>query len=259
MELLDKPDLLRDLRAKAYEYGRKITWPQIGKKYIALSQKILDGKPEVFVKKETILDPLILPPFSLTHIKRLTDDTGIIQHAKFGIPNLKEGYCLDDNSRALLMVLMAYRQKKDSQALDLSPIYLSYIHYMQNKDGTFKNFLSFNRNYLDKVGSEDSFGRTIWALGYLLGNAPNDAYYQTGRLVFFDAASNFEKLQSVRGIANTMVGISYYLRKDHSDESMIEKLKNLAGTLTRHYEENATGDWKWFESILTYDNGNYRN
>jgi len=92
-----------------------------GEKYIEVAQKILDGKPKVPEKKEIIIDPLILPPFSLAHIKRLTDDTGIIQHANFGIPNLKEGYCLDDNARALLMVLMAYRQKKNTLALELSP------------------------------------------------------------------------------------------------------------------------------------------
>ena len=255
MELLDNPDVLKILRKKAYNYGREITWPETGEKYIAVAKKILTDKPEVFAKKETILDPLVLPPFSLVHIKRLTDDTGIIQHAKFGIPNLKEGYCLDDNARALLMVLMAYRQKKDSLALELSPIYLSYIHYMQIKDGTFRNLLSFNRNFLDKVGSEDSFGRTIWALGYLIGNAPNDAYYQTGRLVFFDASQNFEKLQSIRGIAYTMVGISYYLRSNPSDDSMIEKLRNLTYKLIKHYEENSSPDWKWFEPLLAYDNG----
>lgn len=255
MELLDKPEVLKNLRQKAYHYGRTITWPRSGEKYIELSRKILDDKPEVFVKKENILDPLILPPFSLIHIKHLTDDTGIIQHAKFGIPNLKEGYCIDDNARALLMTLMAYRQTKDALALELAPIYLSYIHYMQNKDGTFRNFLSFNRNFLDAVGSEDSFGRTIWALGYLLGNAPNDAYYQTGKLIFFDASPNFEKLTSIRGIANTMVGISYYLRCNPSDESMTERLRNLACKLLRHYEENSSPDWKWFEQLLAYDNG----
>lgn len=255
MELLDKPEVLKNLRKKAYDYGRKITWPKTGEKYIAVAKKILDDKPEVFVKKEIILDPLILPSFSLVHIERLTDDTGIIQHAKFGIPNLKEGYCLDDNARALFMALMAYKQKKDTLALDLSPVYLSYIHYMQNKDGTFKNFLSFNRNFLDEVGSEDSFGRTIWALGYLLGNAPNDAYYQTGKLVFFDAAPNFEKLQSIRGIANTMVGISYYIRSNPFDDSMTERLRNLAHKLIKHYEENSSPDWKWFEPLLAYDNG----
>ena len=236
-------------------YGRKITWPKTGEKYVALSEKIMNEDHEVVTKKDTELDLLILPPFSLTHINRLTDDTGIIQHAKFGIPNLKEGYCLDDNARALLMVLMAYRQMKDMRALELSPIYLSYIHYMQNADGTFRNFLSFSRNFLDEVGSEDSFGRTIWALGYLLGNAPNDAYYQTGKLVFFNAAPNFEKLKSIRGIANTMIGISYYLKSNPSDDSMTERLRNLANILIKHYKENETPDWKWFESLLAYDNG----
>jgi len=255
MELLDKPDVLKMLRKKAYNYGRKITWPKTGEKYIEVAKKILTSKPIVFTEKETIIDPLVLPPFSLAHIIRLTDDTGIIQHAKFGIPNLKEGYCLDDNARALLMVLLAYRQKKDSMALKLSPIYLSYIHYMQNKNGTFRNFLSFNRNFLDKVGSEDSFGRAVWALGYLLGNAPNDAYYQTGKLVFFYASPNFEKLQSIRGIANTMVGISYYLRSNPYDDSMAERLRNLAYQLIRKYEEHSSADWKWFESLLAYDNG----
>jgi hypothetical protein len=218
-------------------------------------ERILAGPGTDVIRKHTIVDPLLLPPFSLAHIKRMTDDTGIIQHAKFGIPNLKEGYCLDDNARALLMVLIAYKQKKDTLALELSPIYLSYIHYMQNDDGTFRNFLSFNRNFLDAIGSEDSFGRTIWALGYLLGNAPNDAYYQTGKLLFFDAAPNFEKLKSIRSIANTMIGICYYLRSNPSDDAMTERLRSFAQTLTRHYESNSTGDWTWFEPLLAYDNG----
>ncbi|MDH4089171.1 MAG: glycosyltransferase family 4 protein [Cyclobacteriaceae bacterium] len=255
IELLSNPDVLHDLQKKAHDYGRNITWPKTGEQYALLAKNILAEPAVLVVKKETIVDPLLLPPFLLTHIKRLTDDTGIIQHAKFGIPNLKEGYCLDDNARALLMVLMAYKQKKDDLALELSPIYLSYIHYMQNKDGTFRNFLSFNRNFLDQVGSEDSFGRTIWALGYLLGNAPNDAYYQTGRLVFFDAAPNFEKLKSIRSIANTMIGISYYLRNTPGDDGMTERLRNLAYTLIKHYQENSTHEWKWFESLLAYDNG----
>ena len=254
-ELLDHPEELKELKQKASEFGQKITWPKTGEKYMALASTILKDGYQVTEKKETVLDLLILPPFSLAHINRLTDDTGIIQHAKFGIPNLKEGYCLDDNARALLMVLMAYRQMKDKRALELSPIYLSYIHYLQNVDGTFRNFLSFSRNFLDEVGSEDSFGRTIWALGYLLGNAPNDAYYQTGRLVFFNAAPNFEKLTSIRGIANTMIGISYYLKSNPSDDSMTERLRNMAFTLVNHYEENESADWKWFEALLAYDNG----
>jgi glycosyltransferase involved in cell wall biosynthesis len=254
LELLDKPDVLKTLRKKAYDYGRNITWPKIGQKYVEAAEKIVAEKPVKVVQKETNIDPLMLPEFSLDHIKRMTDPTGIIQHAKYGIPNLKEGYCLDDNARALLMVLMAYRQKKDPLALELLPIYLSYIHYMQNKDGTFRNFLSFKRDYLDEVGSEDSFGRAVWALGYLIGNSPNDAYYQSGRMIFFEACPNFEKLQSLRGIANTMIGICYYLMVNKSDESMIEILRKLTFKIIDQYDVESSPEWKWFEPILCYDN-----
>lgn len=255
LELFDNPNQLRTLQEKAFAYGKEIAWPRIGEKYMALANHILATSHKPFVKNETLIDPLLLPPFSLAHIKRLSDDTGIIQHAKFGIPNLKEGYSLDDNARALLMALMAYRQTRDAQALELTPIYLSYIHYMQNKDGTFKNFLSFSRSFLDEEGSEDSFGRTIWALGYLLGNAPNDAYYQTGKLMFMEAVPNFEKLQSIRSIANTMIGVCYYLKANPADENMKGRLRSFADVLMKHYNDNQSDDWHWFEQLLAYDNG----
>lgn len=254
IDLLDHPAELKSLRNKAFAYGQEITWPKAAAKYNALAKAVLQEKAEQPEKKETILDLLLLPPFLLDHIKRMTDDTGIIQHAKFGIPNLKEGYCLDDNARALLMVLMAYKQMKLPLALELLPIYLSYIHYMQNEDGTFRNFLSFRRDFLDAQGSEDSFGRTIWALGYLLGNAPNDAYFQSGRQIFFDAVPNFEKLKSIRSIANTIIGISYYLQSSPNDEAIRETLRKLAYKLVDQYKRNKTENWVWFEELLAYDN-----
>ena len=254
LDLLDNPETMKTLRSNAFNYGREITWPKIGEKYVQLAETIVAQQPDVLVESETILDLLALPPFLLDHIQRLTDDTGIIQHAKYGIPNLKEGYCLDDNARALLMVLMTYKRNKHPLALRLSPTYLSYINYMQNPDGAFRNFLSFNRNFLDEVGSEDSFGRTIWSLGYLLGNAPNDAYYQTGREIFFDAMPNFVKLQSIRSIANTMVGICHYLKSNPMDEGMIEVLRQLANRLMADYALNRTDNWHWYESLLAYDN-----
>lgn len=253
-DLLDHPAKLKSLRDKAYLYGQEITWPKVGMKYNELAKAILKEQTGQTVKKETILDPLVLPPFLLDHIKRMTDDTGIIQHAKFGIPNLKEGYCLDDNARALLMVLMAHKQMKLPLALELLPIYLSYIHYMQNEDGTFHNFLSFRRDFLDERGSEDSFGRAIWSLGYLLGNAPNDAYFQSARQIFFDAVPNFEKLQSIRSIANTIIGISYYLQSSPNDESIREVLKIMTSKLVSQYKQNKTENWCWFEELLAYDN-----
>lgn len=253
-DLLDHPDQLKLLRNNAHTYGQQITWPKSGAKYIELAETIIKNKIEQPDKKETILDPLMLPPFLLDHIKRMTDDTGIIQHAKFGIPNLKEGYCLDDNARALLMVLMAYKQMKLPLALDLLPIYLSYIHYMQNEDGSFRNFLSFRRDFLDERGSEDSFGRAIWSLGYLLGNAPNDAYFQSARQIFFDAVPNFEKLQSIRSIANSIIGICEYLQRNPQDESIIEILRSLTAKLVNQYQQNKTPEWHWFEELLAYDN-----
>jgi glycosyltransferase involved in cell wall biosynthesis len=258
IELLDNPEKLHEIQQNAKEYGKNVTWPKTGKKYRELAANIIAKPAASIEKKKNVIDLLLLPPFSLAHIKRLTDDTGIIQHARFGIPNLKEGYCLDDNARALLMALMVYKQKKETIALEFMPVYLSYIHYLQRKGGLFGNFLSFNRNFVDDIGSEDSFGRTIWALGYLLGNAPNDAYYQAGRLIFFDAAPNFEKLKSIRSIANTMIGISYYLKGNPSDDGMTERLRGLAQKLIGHYHEHSShgvSKWKWFESMLAYDNG----
>ncbi|MGE5521958.1 MAG: glycosyltransferase family 4 protein [Candidatus Dadabacteria bacterium] len=254
MKLMDSPGRLNKLRKKAADYGKEITWTKAGAKYDALAKQIAQEAVENPSKKETVVDPLTLPPFLLDHIKRMTDDTGIIQHAKFGIPNLKEGYCLDDNARALLMVLMAYKQKKLPLALELLPIYLSYIHYMQNKDGTFRNFLSFSRQFLDEVGSEDSFGRTVWALGYLIANAPNDAYYQLGKEIFFQSVPHFDKLGSIRSRSNTIIGICYYLKSNPHDEGMRACLKKMALQLVQDYHTHKCDNWHWFESLLAYDN-----
>ena len=254
-DLLENPAKLNELRRKAWEYGRNITWPRIGEQYAELLRAIRQKGIKIKPRRETVVDPFVLPPFSLAHVQRLTDDTGILQHAKYGIPNLKEGYCLDDNARALLMVLMAYRQKKDPVALDLLPVYLSYIHYMQNTDGSFRNFLSFNRNFLDKKGSEDAFGRAIWALGYLIQHAPNDAYYQTGMEIFSNAYPHFEELTSIRGISNTLLGLSHYLKHRPSDETILSVMRNISYKLLEAYDQHKTEEWKWFEPVLTYDNG----
>ncbi len=254
IDLLDNPQKRLAIREKAYEHGRKITWPKIGSIYNNVVEKVVDEDIKIEKKEVIPFDISLLPTFSIEHIKRLTDDTGIIQHAKFGIPNLKEGYCLDDNARALLLASMTYKVKKDASALRLSPIYLSYIHYMQNPDGNFRNFLSFTRQFLDEEGSEDAFGRTIWAIGYMLANPPNNSYYQMGKLIFDKATPIFDNLKSIRSIANTIVGVCHYLSSNMSDDIMIERLRKLTHVLIEHYEINAHDDWKWFEELLAYDN-----
>jgi len=255
LNLLDNPNKLQELRTKAYNYGKKIRWSLIGEEYLKLANIVAKNHYHKPIEKKSIIDSTLIPTLSLNHFKRLTDDTGIIQHAKYGIPNLKEGYCLDDNARALLAALAIYTRTKNQEALDLIPVYFSYIHYMQTPTGTFRNFMSFDRRFLDEEGSEDSFGRAIWALGYLIRYSPNDAYYQLAAEIFDKAYPNFDKLTSIRGIANTLIGITHYIHHFQSDEKMIKLMETLRMKLVVQYKNNCDKNWHWFENILTYDNG----
>ncbi len=255
IELLDQERILNELKTNAYEYGLGLRWPVIGAEYIKVAQQASQNHDfSDKILRNSIVDPEILPKFSLTHVIRLTDDTGIVQHAKYGIPNLKEGYCLDDNARALIMALMAYQRNKSREAFELLPVYLSYIHYMQREDGNFRNFLSFNRDYLDEVGSEDSFGRTIWALGHLIDCAASHSYREFALELFHRSVPHFKNLVHLRGMANTLIGISLYLKAIPTDEGMMNELVNLTKPLLAAYEKTRSDDWEWFEDKMTYDN-----
>jgi glycosyltransferase involved in cell wall biosynthesis len=254
LDLLDNRHKIEHLREAAIEYGHKLKWPKIGAKYIKVAKSAMESFSYIQKEKQTILDPYLLPDFTLAHIKRLTDDTGIVQHAKYGIPNLKEGYCLDDNARALLMTAMAHYKNKTDDTFNLMPIYLSYIHYMQNDDGSFRNFLSFSRNYLDEIGSEDSFGRTIWALGFLIYSFPKESYHQLGLDIFNNSIPFCKQLIHLRGIANTIIGMSYYLKRFPEDEETKILMYEMTYKLINIYNIEKSDDWNWFEDILTYDN-----
>ncbi len=255
-DLLDHPAKLAQLKHNAFKYGLNVRWPLIGKTYLnTLKETILSShiNSSTF-SKSIFIDVDTMPEFDLSYVRRLTDDTGIVQHAKYGVPNLKEGYCLDDNSRALIMVLMAHDLYKTKEALDLLPIYLSYIQYMQTEDGNFRNFLSFNRHYLDEVGSEDSFGRTIWALGCLIKYSPNNSYREFGQELFLKSVPHFKNLKHLRGIANTVLGLYLYLKAYPYDETIKNELISLATPLLEAYKNNSTRKWKWYEEKMTYDN-----
>jgi len=253
-ELFEEPSRLAQLKRNAYEYGKHLRWPNTGKVFIAA---LYDAISEAKTKQDEtrpIIDPDMMPAFSMAHIQRLTDDTGIVQHAKYGIPNLKEGYCLDDNARALIMAILAYQQNKSKVALELLPVYLSYIQYMQLDNGNFRNFLSFKREYLDEVGTEDSFGRTIWSLGYLINNAPNNSYREFAKDLFLKSIPHFAELHHLRGLGNTIIGVSSYLKAHPYDEGMINEMNKLAEPLKAAYRKTKSEDWHWFEDKMTYDN-----
>lgn len=261
--LLDNPDQLKGLQQKAWEYGQKHRWPKAGKQYLKLIQQVTSDEMltdieekamAVLNDKTTPFDTVRLPPVNLAHILRLTDDTGILQHAMYGIPNLKEGYCLDDNARAIMLTAMAFRYLKNYDALKLLPVYLSFLHYMQREDGLFRNFLNFKREYKDDIGSEDAFGRAIWALGFLIHYAPNSAFREFGLEAFRRSEAHFVNLHHLRGIANTIIGIAQYLSCFPADENTLHNLHVLTGKLIEAYRLTASKDWHWFEEKLIYDN-----
>ena len=253
-ELFENESLLKELKSNAYTYGKHLRWPNTGSVYIETLKEAITYAKSVKDEIKPIIDPDMMPAFSMAHIQRLTDDTGIVQHAKYGIPNLKEGYCLDDNARALIMVIQAWQQNKSKAALELLPVYLSYIQYMQCDDGNFRNFLSFRREYLDEVGTEDSFGRTVWSLGYLINNAPNNSYREFAKELFDKSVPHFKNLKHLRGLGNTIIGLTNYLKAHPYDEGIINELNNLATPLKAAYKAHRTDEWHWFEEKMTYDN-----
>jgi len=254
-ELFADESKLKELKANAFEYGLHLRWPSTGDVFVDVLNEAID---KYLSEKETggkpIIDPDIMPAFNLAHIQRLTDDTGIVQNAKYGIPNLKEGYCVDDNARALILTILAYQQNKSKVALDLLPIYLSYIQYMQCDNGNFRNFLSFRREYLDEVGTEDSFGRTIWSLGYLINNAPNNSYREFAKELFLRSVPHFKDLKHLRGLGNTIIGLTHFIKAHPNDEHIKDQLDKLAEPLKAAYRKNKQGHWHWFEEKMTYDN-----
>jgi len=255
LELFDEPEKLEKMRVKAYEYGRKTTWPQIGSKYLNILSEIRKKNRSLEIKEDQIINPSALPRLDLSYIKRLTDSTGILQHASYIVPNFSEGYCLDDNARALLMAVMTYRHNKDKDASDLIPVYIGFINYMQNKDGSFHNFLGYNRDFLDEKGSDDSFGRTIWALGHLIRYSPNPEYREIAESIFKNSLPHFEILKSLRGIANTIIGIYHYLKFNSENEELRQMLKKIVSVIIKSFNIESDNSWEWFEPVLSYDNG----
>lgn len=252
-ELLNNPAEIKAIKEAAFEYGKKMYWNKIGLHYNKMIHKILSN-PLNIVDINRYKKIASLPKFSLDHIRRLTDNTGIVEHANYSVPDYKEGYCLDDNARALLLVLTAYELGIDKNSIGLADTYLQYIKLMQKEDGLFNNDMSYDKKFLDETGSEDSFGRTIWAIGHLIRLAPNDSHLQFSKDIFFRSFSHFEKTQSIRAIANIIIGLCNFLNRYPDNERVMHILDVLTNKLIRQYNDEADETWKWFEPILCYDN-----
>src|SRR5690554_5642938 len=183
-----------------------------------------------------------------SHIFRMTDDTGIFQHAKYSVPDPAHGYTTDDNARALLVAAMLWERFGSPKYLDLAYIYLRFILEAKNGDG-FRNFMNYNRQFSEVTGSEDCFGRAIWSLGYVVAcSALPRGLRQAAGFLLQETNGRCHRLQSVRGRAYTLLGLSIW---GGADTRLIRK---LAGDLVRLYRQNAEDSWRWFEEKITYCN-----
>jgi len=184
------------------------------------------------------------------YIFRLTDDTGMLQHSKCGIPDPRHGYTTDDNARALIMALMLNERFKEKKYTGLAYRYASFLLNAQNPDGTFKNFMGHNREWLEEKGSEDCFGRCLWAMGYGLSSDSCPQDIKQGLRYMMDASlPHAASLHSPRGRAYSLIGLS--MTESRDVQSLILE---LGRSLCLMYEEHSDGEWKWFEDIIAYCN-----
>jgi hypothetical protein len=194
------------------------------------------------------------PPINLAYLRTLTDCTGIIQHGTHAIPNRKLGYTTDDNARALIIASKQYDRTHSREDLDLAVTYLSFLLYARSTNHRFKNFMSYQRVWLDSDGTEDCLGRSLWACG----TAASSGLPENTRIVaakLFDECSVWAgDLNSPRARAYTIIGMSEYLNSGQEHPGLTDKINALGDTLLVGLKAYSTPDWVWFEPYMTYGN-----
>ncbi len=258
--LLDNAAERDAMRKRAYLFGREMIWPKVARRYMDSFERARaecrHSSQSNFVIKPLDQRPGDLPPLKLDHLLRMTDDTGILQHATFTLPNYHEGYCTDDNARALIVSThLAELELGNGQSASLTTRYLSFIAYAFNREsGRFRNFMDYQRNWLEKSGSEDSQGRTLWALGIVIGRSNVPAFKSMASSLFEQALPSILDTTSPRAWAFTLIGIHEYLRRFNGDRLISQIRNDLAERLYALYQQNRTEDWHWFENELAYCN-----
>lgn len=192
---------------------------------------------------------------NLQHLFSMTDCTGIIQHAKYSVPDLITGYTTDDNARALIIACRLYEKSPCQEFFSLISRYLAFLDFGQNPDGKWRNFMNYQRQFIEPEGSEDSFGRSVWALGHTSNtDSLPSGYRDIASFMAENALVNLEHLQSLRAICYSLIGLVhlYNANVNFVEESTIASTAERVLTL---YKENKTSDWHWFENIITYANG----
>lgn len=256
--ILQSDEAFYSLRRNAYDYGRSRTWPKIGQVYWRLFDQTRPRLPIQVLGRSPLtaaetLSSIEVPEPALDHLIRLTDDTGLFQHARFTIPNRAHGYCTDDNARGAMAMTKYYAQYRDTRALRLLDIYLAFLMYAEEPDGSIRNFLDFNRRWWDNEPGHDGFGRALWALGTVLANPPSPAYLSVMKDCF-DRTTGHVQQQSLRGLAYCILGLCDYLKQFPGASDIKRHVELAADKLVARHREDHAPDWDWFETWLTYDN-----
>ena len=247
------------MRKRAYQLGREMTWSHVAESYLKSFQDARHSRihvPKPLAVRTLEEQPLELPRMNLDHLMRMSDSTGILQHACYSIPNNHEGYCTDDNARALVLTVLLEDLGKDSRELhQAASSYAAFLNYAFNPEsGRFRNFMSFDRHWMEQDGSDDSLGRAIWALGTCVGRSRRRSFQSWAVQLFERALPACEKTTSPRTWALSLIGIHEYLRRLSGDRLVNQMRDTLTDKLIDLYEHTATDDWPWFEDVASYNN-----
>lgn len=249
------------MRKQAYLYGRKMVWKEVARNYLTVFEQLKQqqGQKPRFsaVSKLFTGDLQSLPKPKLDHILCLTDDTGILQHAEYSIPQRAYGYCTDDNARALVAVLM-YQElfSESSESKKLISLYLSFLqHAYQEKQGRFCNFMGYDRVWTEEIGSEDCHSRAVWALGEAVALSEQEEIRAFSINLFKKSLSALSELTSPRAWAFAITGLHVYLTRYKGDSEVKRLEELLAEKLFSLYEQNSSEEWPWIEDTVTYANG----
>ncbi len=250
-------DTLRDaMRARAYAASRSMTWAPTAKRYIetiAASRNALPTRLSTLRKGRD--GARALPDLCTAHLQTMCDDTGLFQHAIHSVPDRKHGYCVDDNARALLLACVLDASREQALPETMPATFAAFVQHAWNPDTRrFRNFMSFDRRWLEASGSEDSHGRTLWALGACATNNLDPTRRLWAAHLFAQALPVVESFTSPRAWAFTLLGLDGYCAAFTGDPQAQRLRGLLTGKLLALMTETETQDWPWFEAGLTYDN-----
>jgi glycosyltransferase involved in cell wall biosynthesis len=258
--------LLRDdtrrhaIRKNAYRIGREMIWSSVAQSYMrSFEVSRLEGAAlsrKSPVTKTLDQRPRELPELKLNHLSRMTDSTGIFQHAIFSVPNFSEGYCTDDNARAfILSVLLGELGEEPELVRTVASTSAAFLyHAFDTQTKRFHNHMSFDRRWLDDRGSEDCQGRALWALGVGVGRSPFRSFQMLAGQLFAPALPALMEFTSPRAWAFGLIGIHEYLRRLRGDSLVNQTREVLTCKLMELFGRSAKPDWCWFEDELSYDN-----